>query len=118
MSAITSVRLKIKEKLKTDPAYRTKFFRRTAQDEIALQIRQLRKMRDLKQKGLAQKAGMKQSAISRIEQAEYEAWTFKTLFRIAEALDARLDITFKPLEKVLPEYEEQTSDVERYTLAR
>jgi len=49
---------------------------------------------------------MKQSAISRIEQAEYEGWTFKTLFRIADALDARLDVGLKPLEKALTEYED------------
>ena len=49
---------------------------------------------------------MKQSAISRIEQAEYSGWSFNTLLRVADALGARLRVTFEPAESVIERYEE------------
>ncbi len=106
--AITSIKLNIAEKLK-EPSYRSSFFQRTAQDEIAMQIRNLREKRVLRQVALAEKAHMKQSAISRIEQADYEGWTFKTLFRIADALDARLRVVFEPLEDVMAMYQQEAA---------
>jgi hypothetical protein len=47
---------------------------------------------------------MTQSSVSRIEQADYSGWTFRTLLRIADTLGARLRVTFQPLEDVLAEY--------------
>ena len=105
MEYTTPIELGIAEKLKKDEGYRRVFFRAFVTDSIALQIQQLRKLHALKQSGLAAAAGMKQSAISRIEQAEYSSWTFNTLSRVAEALKARLIITFQPMEEAISEYE-------------
>ena len=100
------IKLGIAEKLKTDEVYRREFFRAYVTDRIALQIRQLRKLRDeMTQIELAKSCGMKQSAVSRIEQAEYSAWTFNTLLRVADALKARLIVTFQPVEEAIRAYE-------------
>ncbi len=44
---------------------------------------------------------MGQPAVSRIEQASYSGWTYKTLARVAEKLNARLRIIYEPLEDVI-----------------
>jgi len=56
------------------------------------------------QSEVAQLAETGQSAISRIEKANYDGWTFKTLICIAEVLRARLRITFEPIEDVVSSY--------------
>lgn len=103
------IELKVIENLKHDPEYRKAFFRADATDSIALQIRQLRKRRALNQSELAAAADMKQSAVSRIEQAEYSSWTFNTLCRVAEALNARLRIVFQPVQDAIAEFERATN---------
>ena len=82
-----------------------KFFVSRAKDEIASKIRELRERRELTQKQFAEETGMKQSAVSRIEQSDYAGWNFKTLVRVAEALDARLIVDFVPREDVIKKYE-------------
>lgn len=102
--SFNSINLGLRELLR-DPARRHEFFRAMTQDDIASQIRDLRKERSLTQVAFAKRADMKQSAVSRIEQAEYSSWTLTTLFRAAAALDARLRVTFQPMEDAIKEYE-------------
>ncbi len=106
MTSISPVKLNISKKLKENKGFRERFFRGQIQDEIAMGIRSLREERKLRQIELAKKCGMKQSAISRIEQANYSGWSFSTLLRVADALDARLRVTFEPAEIVIDRYEE------------
>ncbi len=47
-----------------------------------------------------------QPAISRVESADYQNWSFNTLRRIAEAMDARIRVIIEPAEDVLAEYDE------------
>jgi transcriptional regulator with XRE-family HTH domain len=110
MSHLTSIKLNLAEKLK-DKEYRKRFFRGQAEDEIAISIRSLREKREKRQVDLATESGMKQSAISRIEQADYCGWSLKTLFRIADALDARLRVVFDPVEFVIEQYKEIESNI-------
>ena len=84
---------------KTD-AERARLFSKLTRKEVAGQIRQLREKRKLTQVEFAKRCKMKQSAVSRIEQAEYTGWTYKTLSRIAEKLNARLRISYEPLEEI------------------
>lgn len=106
MSLLTPIKLNIGQKLRADIAYRRAFFAGAVADEIARKIRELREMRgNMSQVKLAASAGMKQSAVSRIQQAEYVSWTYKTLSRIADALDARLVITLQPIEDAIAEYD-------------
>ena len=104
MEAITPVKLGIAEKLRSKGYFRS-FFRERAKDEISIQIRELRNRRGYTQKQFAKISNMKQSAVSRIEQAEYSGWSFKTLLKVAESLDARLRVVFQPMEEVIAEYE-------------
>jgi transcriptional regulator with XRE-family HTH domain len=105
MSLLSPVRIKSRlvEKLE-HLSFRRRFFRTRAQDEIAQQIRELRERRKLRQIDLAKNAKMKQSAVSRIEQAGYSAWSFKTLLRVADALDAQLRVVFEASEDVIARY--------------
>ena len=93
-------------RLKNDRGFRQRFIKAWAQAEIATQVRALRKKRRLNQKRLAELVGTGQSAISRAEQADYDGWTFKTLVNLADGLDARLRVSFEPIEEVVSLHEE------------
>ncbi len=112
MSQISRVRIKrrLSEKLRQHD-FRRRFFRARAQEEIAQQIRELRERRKLRQVDLANKAKMKQSAVSRIEQAGYSAWSYKTFLRVADALDAQLRVLFEASEDVIARYEKTESEI-------
>jgi transcriptional regulator with XRE-family HTH domain len=101
---IPSIELNIAEKLQ-DPDYRRKFFIAESSAEIARQLVRLRKLRKLSQKQLAEKAGMAQPRISKVERADYENWSFNTLRRLAEAMDARIRVLIEPAEDVLFQYQ-------------
>lgn len=111
MEYTAPIELEIWKKLKTDKTYRSVFFRAKARDEIASQIKTLRTKRNLNQVQFAAKCNMKQSAVSRIEQAEYSAWNFNTLLRIADALEARLRVTFVPVEEVIEQYRQKETAI-------
>lgn len=102
--SLTSIDLGLREMLR-DPKRRQEFFNAITEDEIASQIRALRKERDLSQSELAKLAEMKQSAVSRIEQADYSSWSWQTLKRAAAALDARWRIILEPCENAIQELE-------------
>lgn len=104
MSKLTPIKLGLFGKLR-NVSYRRRFFKTLAQDSVAQQIRELRKLRHMTQKKFSKLTGMRQSAVSRIEQAEYSSWSFKTLIRSANALDARLKIIFQPSEEAIKEFE-------------
>lgn len=111
MSLLTSIKLDISNKL-LNKEYRSFFFRRQTQDEIAVGIKSLRRKRNKRQSDLARETGMKQPAISRIEQADYSKWNLNTLFRVADALDARVRVIFEPLESVIESYRHQENTSE------
>src|SRR5262249_49273709 len=115
--SLTDIRLGLTEKLR-DPEYRHEFFRVITQDDIAAQIRSLREKRGLRQVDFAKAAEMKQSAVSRIEQAEYSRWSFTTLMRVARALDARLRVIFEPAEVGIREFEEAEKGANSDVLAQ
>lgn len=102
--SLASIDLELSEILH-DAVRRQEFFKAIVQDEIASQIRELRKKRELKQSDIAERANMKQSAVSRIEQADYSSWTLTTLLRVAAALDARWRMILQPCEEAIKEYE-------------
>jgi transcriptional regulator with XRE-family HTH domain len=96
------------DRLEHDERFRRRYIRFFAQTEVAAEIRALRKKRRLRQAEVAKLAKTGQSAISRIEKAGYDGWTFKTLLAIAEELRARLRITFEPIEDVANGYRNTT----------
>jgi transcriptional regulator with XRE-family HTH domain len=62
---------------------------------IATQIKVLREQRGWTQKQLAERVGMKQERISLLENANYEAWSIKTLKKLAGAFDLVLSVSFE-----------------------
>lgn len=111
---IGRIRFKLADKIR-NPARRRKMFARMAQDEIAMEVRALREKRGFRtQAAFAKHVHMQQSAVSRIENAEYQGWTFKTLLRVAHALDARLRVSFEPAEDFQRRFDEseRTAEIE------
>jgi transcriptional regulator with XRE-family HTH domain len=102
---LPSIDLEIPEKLKSDRAYRQAFFLAESSALIAKQLIELRKRRGLNQSQVADALETGQPAISRVERADYRNWSFNTLRRLADAMDARLRVLIEPAEDVLPEYE-------------
>lgn len=109
MKLLQSIDLALSKKLR-NKEYREAFFEEWANDEVADQIRRLRTIRKLRQIDVATETGMRQSAVSRLEQSQYSRWNFTTLLRIAQALDARVRVTFEPAEDVIQRYEAAEKD--------
>jgi transcriptional regulator with XRE-family HTH domain len=107
------VELNIPDQLK-DRTFRQKFFLAESSARIAQQLIALRKKRGLNQQQVAEMIGTHQPAISRVEKADYQNWSFNTLRNIADALDARIRVYIEPSEDILREYEnaEQTESPE------
>lgn len=62
---------------------------------IALQIKALRQQRGWTQEELAEKAGLKQSQVSAMEQVSFSSWTLRTLRKLAKAFDLALSVRFE-----------------------
>jgi DNA-binding XRE family transcriptional regulator len=62
---------------------------------IAAQIKVLREQRDWTQKKLAEAAEMKQERICALEDVDYDAWTIKTLRKLAKAFDLTVKVSFE-----------------------
>lgn len=66
--------------------------------DIAHQIKDLRDSRGVTQIQLAERTGMRQPAIARVERGEHVP-TWRTLERLAEALNAELVVALVPIER-------------------
>lgn len=89
-----AVRAALKQEFR-DPEARRDYAEEFLNSYIALQIKTLRLQRGWSQKELAERAGMKQSRISAMEQADYSGWSVGTLRRLAEAFDLALVVRFE-----------------------
>ncbi len=78
-----------------DPEARHDYAEIFLNSSIALQIKALRLQRGWSQEALAERAGMKQSRISAMEQASYSGWSLTTLRRLAKAFDLALEVRFE-----------------------
>jgi transcriptional regulator with XRE-family HTH domain len=78
-----------------DKEYRHAYAEETLNTVVASQIKVLREQRNLTQHQLAELAEMKQSMISRYENANYSSWSLNTLRKLSEALDVWLDVRFR-----------------------
>ena len=111
---LSPIKTNLSQKLK-DKGYRHRFFKGLAEDEIAFGLRRYRIERGLNQSKLANLSGMKQSAISRIEQASYAKWNFNTLWRIADALDVRVAVKIDSMEEAVRAHTEmETASLQAY----
>ena len=86
----------MKEDLK-DQEYREAFVSEHIDTGIPFQIRALREQRNLTQKKFEKLSGMKQAAISRLENPDYSGFTLSTLKKIASIYDIGLMVRFVPI---------------------
>ena len=86
----------IEKALKIDPSLKEEMEKAGRAWDIAFQIYDLRKKSGLTQTQLAKLVKTSQSNIARIESADYEGYTFKTLEKVTQALKAKLEIRIIP----------------------
>jgi len=84
----------IKEKSKEDPEFRRVFHEASAELDLVAQIIRTRKSKGLTQKDVAERSGLTQQMVSRIEKREYPP-NYKNLVKIADALDSKLQLVSK-----------------------
>lgn len=82
-----------------DPEFR-RLDKEEAKFSVSQKIRRLREKLGMTQQTLAKKVKTTQSAIARIESADYEGHSLSKLEEIAKALGAALVIDFIPKEKI------------------
>jgi transcriptional regulator with XRE-family HTH domain len=104
--SLPSIDLELPSKIK-ERNYRRSYFIAETSALIAKQLINLRRRRGLNQTQVAELLDTGQPAISRMERADYRNWSFNTLRRLAEAMDARIRVLIEPAEDVLHEYDPQ-----------
>jgi transcriptional regulator with XRE-family HTH domain len=87
----------IRRKLAADPDLAAAVDAELFNANVGAEIFQARTAAGLTQRQLAERVGMQQSAIARLEDAEYDGHSLKTLERIAFALGKRVEIRFVDL---------------------
>ncbi len=99
---ITSASALLRRRAKARGAKRLAEFDQAARDmKLGFKIRQLREAAGLTQKQLADKIDTQPSAISRIEDADYDDHSLNTLRKVAAALNLQLVVNFVPIEQVV-----------------
>lgn len=86
----------LKEELK-DESFKKSFFRGLEKTRVAIEIVAAREKNKLTQKQLADLVGTSQSAIARMENADYNGYSLRTLRKIADALNLQLTVSLKEL---------------------
>ena len=84
------------ENLLKDPKFAGRFEAAGEAWDVALEIARLREEAGISQKDLAKRLGTSQQQISRLESPAYEGHSLSMLRRVAAALDADLQVVFKP----------------------
>lgn len=79
----------------SDAEYAHSYMKEHSISRLAAQIHAMRKQRGWSQEKLSETTGIAQETISKIESANFESLTTKTLRRLAEAFDVHLKITFE-----------------------
>ncbi|TAN47013.1 MAG: XRE family transcriptional regulator, partial [Methylococcaceae bacterium] len=90
----------------SDKEYAHAYIEENANLRLAAQIRALRLQRRLSQVELAQLAGMAQERISKIESADFDSLTLKTLRKFSQAFDVHLRIGFESFSQALQDFAE------------
>lgn len=84
-----------------DPRFRRDWFRAELRSQVLSQFKALRKARGLTQEELAAIAQLKQSAVGRFERSAKPNWNLESLLKLADALDAKLEIRIVPAENAV-----------------
>ncbi len=92
----------IRHRLANDPELAAKVDDAALNMRIAEEIYRIRNERGLSQKDLAELAKTHQSVIARLEDANYQGYSIKTLTRVARALGSKLFVEFYDSPQYLP----------------
>lgn len=84
-----------------DRQYRDRFVHANIAQGIAAQIRAMREANGWTQAALGNVAGMKQSAVSQLENPDYGRASLTTLKRLAGAFDVALVVRFEPFSELM-----------------
>lgn len=84
-----------------DEEYRHGYVEAELATRLAVQIRRLREDRGWTQKKLAELAGTKQSAISKLEDPGYGRYSLSLLLELARVFDVAIDVAFVPFSTAL-----------------
>ncbi|MDA8334579.1 MAG: helix-turn-helix domain-containing protein [Peptococcaceae bacterium] len=84
----------IRDKSEKDPEFKQAFREASAELDLVAQIIRTRKSKGLTQKDVADRSGLTQQMVSRIEQREYPP-NYRNLVKIADALDSKLQLVSK-----------------------
>ncbi|MBN1908220.1 MAG: helix-turn-helix transcriptional regulator [Pirellulales bacterium] len=84
----------IRQQLASDTVLASDVDNERSSMSVGASIYEARSRAGLTQDELAKRVGMRQSAIARLENADYDGHSLKTLQRIAGALGNRIEITF------------------------
>jgi transcriptional regulator with XRE-family HTH domain len=84
-----------------DKEYRDLFVAEEIATGLPFQLRAMRQARGWSQQELAERAGMTQEGISRLESLNYGRFTLTTLKRLASAFDVALVVRFEPFGRLV-----------------
>jgi transcriptional regulator with XRE-family HTH domain len=104
MSVTSKIRLV--RKLLSSKEYRDAYVEERIKTGLPFQLRAMRAARNWSQAFLGEMAGMRQNAISRLEDEEYGNLSINTLIRVANAFDTGLLVKFVPFSRLVKEYED------------
>ncbi len=79
-----------------DPAFKEHFGKAGEAWDVAIQLAALRKASGMSQKELAKRVGTSQQQISRLESPAYEGHSLSMLRRVADILDAEVQLKIIP----------------------
>jgi ribosome-binding protein aMBF1 (putative translation factor) len=82
----------VQERMKKSARFRRAYARYGRQIDLAMLVHEMREAAGLTQAELAERAGTTQSAIARLEDAEYTAHSLQTIEKIAEACGVSLTL--------------------------
>jgi transcriptional regulator with XRE-family HTH domain len=84
-----------------DKEYRDLFVAEEIATGLPFQIRAMRQARGWSQQELAERLGMTQEGVSRLESLNYGRYTLATLQRLASAFDVALTVRFVPFSELV-----------------
>jgi transcriptional regulator with XRE-family HTH domain len=106
---MNELRKQLAEEFK-DREYAHAYLEENSNMRIAAQVRALRLQSGLSQNEIANLARMKQERISKIESADFDSLTLKTLRRLAEAFDVHLAVKFESIHEAVSDFIELSTE--------
>lgn len=101
---------RLRDEFLEDKDYAHSYMASHAVSRIAAQIHALRKQRGWSQEQLSEQTGIAQERISKIESADFNSITLKTLHKFSKAFDVNLNISFEPFSRGILDVANLTKD--------